>query len=232
MRKQFQFDKDYVNLNHGSFGTYPLALRSALQKYQAMSEARPDHFIRYQSPILLDRSRSALADYLRCPVDELVFVPNASTGVNTVLRSLTFAQGQKIVYFSTTYGACQKAVHYVSETTPAEGVEIELTYPLSDDVLVEKFRATIRRENGEEKGKVKVAILDTVVSLPGVRTPFERLVEVCREEGVLSMLDGAHGAGHLNLHLSKLDADFFVSNCHKYGSSSSSLDVPMLAWSN
>ena len=64
-------------------------------------------------------------------------------------------------------------------------------------------------------GKVKLAIFDTVVSAPGVRLPFEQLTKLCREKGVLSLVDGAHGVGHVKLDLGALDADFFVSNCHK-----------------
>ena len=162
-------------------------------------------------------------------------MPNATTGVNTVLRSLVFKEkvnddedGEAktrngIVYFSTTYGACQRTVEYICEIqSAARAVKIELDYPIGDDQLVEKFRDVLRREGG----RVKVALLDTVVSMPGVRMPFERLVEICRQEGVLSLVDGAHGVGHVHLDLAKLDADFFVSNCHKYVSSFSASRYP------
>ena len=62
---------------------------------------------------------------------------------------------------------------------------------------------------------MKLAIFDTVVSMPGVRMPFEQLAAACKELGVMSMVDGAHGVGHVELDLGALGADFFVSNCHK-----------------
>lgn len=186
-----------------------------MRKFQDDVEARPDQFIFYDYPPLLDESRSAIAKVLNAPVETVVFVPNATTGVNTVLRNLVFQPGDYILYFSTIYGACQKSVDYITETTPAESVCVDYTFPVEDDWLVEEFRTKVQ-EVANNGGKVKVAIFDTVVSVPGVRLPFEALAQACRELGVLSCLDAAHGAGHVELDLEKLDPDFFVSNCHKW----------------
>ena len=186
-----------------------------LRRFQSACELRPDAFIRYTYPAALDQARAALAGLVKVPADEVVLVPNATTAVNTVLRSLTYATGEKIFYFNTTYGAVEKTVDYLEETTAVRGVKLDLAYPLSDDALVDQFRAAVRAENARQPGAAGLAILDTVVSMPGVRMPFERLVGVCRDEGVLSLVDGAHGVGHIPLDLGALDADFFVSNCHK-----------------
>jgi selenocysteine lyase/cysteine desulfurase len=157
-----------------------------------------------------------LSQVLHAPADEVVFVPNATTGINTVLRSLTFHKGDHILYFATIYGACEKTINYITETTPASAAKITFTYPVEDDWLISEFKRKVK-EVETAGGKVKVALFDTVVSMPGVRMPFERLVEACKESKVLSVVDAAHGVGHVEVELSKLDADFFVSNCHKYG---------------
>jgi selenocysteine lyase/cysteine desulfurase len=208
------FEPSNTNLNHGSFGAFPRAVRDALRHYQDLMEANPDAFIRYDLPRLVDISRSAIASYVHVPLDEVVLIPNASTGVNTVLRNLKYEQGDRILYFSTLYGACEKTVEHLLETNPGIcGVRVELKYPISDDALIAQFRAAVE---GEKERRVKVAVFDTVTSLPGVKMPFERLVEECKRYGILSLVDGAHGIGHLPLDLGKLNADFFVSNCHKY----------------
>ncbi|KAF2683942.1 PLP-dependent transferase [Lentithecium fluviatile CBS 122367] len=213
--KEFLLDKAYRNLNHGSFGTYPRAIREKLQSFQEQVEARPDQFIRYTYPQLLDESRAAIANVLNAPTEEIVFVPNATTGVNTVLRSFVFNKGDYILYFATIYGACEKTINYITETTPASSIKIAYTYPVEDDWLVAEFKMKVTGVI-EAGGRVKAAVFDTVVSMPGVRMPFERLVAACKELGVLSIVDGAHGVGHVELDLGKLGADFFVSNCHKW----------------
>ena len=229
----------YTPLNHGSFGTYPKAVQKRLRKCQDLSEARPDDFQRFDYPVMLDESRSALASFLDVPVDEVVFVPNATTATNVVLQNLTYDQGDMILHLSTLYGAVAKMIEYLHETRGVESVNIAVEYPIGDDALVSRFQNAIKDVKSSGGRRVKVAIFDTISSLPGVKVPWERLVEVCREEGVLSFVDGAHGTciselflltpplsgnansgirvgvGHIDLGLSKVQPDFFTSNCHK-----------------
>lgn len=144
-------------------------------------------------------------------------VPNATTGINTVLRNLVFKEGDVIIYFATIYGACEKTVSYITETTPAEAFKIQYSYPVSDSSLLSSFEDAIRTIRQQGKNP-RIAIYDTVVSLPGVRVPYEQLTAICKREKVLSCIDAAHAIGMLSareLDLSKLQPDFFVSNCHK-----------------
>jgi selenocysteine lyase/cysteine desulfurase len=169
----------------GSFGTYPRVIRDKLRGLQDAAEARPDSFIRYDFKDLLDESRAAIANLLKVPVETCVFLSNATTGVNTVLRNLVYQPGDVIVYFDTIYGACERSVTYITETTPAEAVKVKYTYPVSDAWLVDEFKRVIKEQQDNGKN-VKLAIFDTVVSLPGLRMPFEALTEACRESGILS----------------------------------------------
>ena len=172
---------------------------------------------------MLDASRAALAKLLNVAVETIVLVANATTGVNTILRNLKFEPGDVILYLDAIYPACEKTIQYLTETTPVEAVKVaDFCYPVEDDQLVQKFRDAVKNvqkqdvasANGAKK-RVKIAVYDTVCSMPGVRLPFEKLTQACRELGVLSLIDGAHGIGHIPLDLAELDSDFFVSNCHK-----------------
>jgi selenocysteine lyase/cysteine desulfurase len=186
-----------------------------MRHYQDLAEGRPDRFIRYDYPKLLDSSRKLLANHFDAPIDDIVFVPNATIGINTVLRNLSYSLGEKILYFSTIYGACEKTIEYVSETTAATSIRLELQYPLSDEDVLATFRAGLLRAQ-QDGGKVKIAIFDVISSLPGVRVPFVELNDICHENGVLSLIDGAHAPGQVPVDLAKLRPDFFIGNCHKY----------------
>lgn len=218
--KHFQFSPTYTPLNHGSFGAYPAPVRLQQAAFQTLSQARPDTFIVYDLPKLIDESRHAIAPLLGAGVDEVVFVPNASTAVNTVLRNLKWSEGDVVVHFSTIYAACEKTLASIKEHEPLETVSIPLVYPIEDEELVRLFRSAV--QDAKERGKnVRLSLFDTVSTFPGARMPWEELVRVCREMDVLSLIDGAHGIGHIDLkHLGRVGPDFFVSNCHKYVQSS------------
>lgn len=212
--KHFLFAPTYTPLNHASFGTYPKSVQKRFHQVQALSEARPDTFVRYEYPKLLDESRKAMASYLGVPVDEVVFVSNATNAINVLLRSLKFKKGDVILHLSTVYGAVQKTIEYLHETTEVGSVNVAVYYPIDDEALVSRFHTSIKEAKSQGK-QVKIAIFDTISSLPGVRLPWERMVEICKAEGVLSVIDGAHGVGQIQLNLSKVQPDFFTSNCHK-----------------
>lgn len=136
------------------------------------------------------------------------------------MRNLQWEDGDKIVYTSGVYGALEKTIESVLEGLGPIGIKVDLDLPSSQEDIVSRFRAALQKEKAlckqAGKGTVRLAIFDTIVSMPGLRMPFEEMTRVCREEGVLSMIDGAHGLGHIQIDLAELDPDFFTSNCHKW----------------
>jgi selenocysteine lyase/cysteine desulfurase len=211
----FGFAPLFTPFNHGSYGATPLIVEQRQREIQKREIERPDPFIIYDLPNLINESCKAVAPLLGAAVEEVVFVPNASTGVNTVLRNLKFEEKDVIVYFSTIYDACERAIDSISALTPLIARSIPLRYPIEDDEIVQKLRAMVQQVR-DEGFNVKIAMFDTVLTFPGVPMPWEALTKACKELGVLSLLDGAHGIGHVDLkHLGSVSPDFFVSNCHK-----------------
>lgn len=86
---------------------------------------------------------------------------------------------------------------------------------MEDADLLTLFKDSVKASKAAGK-RPRLAIYDTVSSLPGLRMPFEDLTAICKEEGVLSLIDAAHAVGQIHLDLTALDPDFLVTNAHKW----------------
>lgn len=199
----------------GSFGAHPAAVRDAHRAFLDIADGRPDPYVRKHHGEILHQAREGVAQILNAPKNECVFVKNATTGVATVLYNLNFQPDEAVIYFGPIYGAVENGIISLQEHQSFHARKVAFEYPFAEDELESRFREVVRQARNEGL-KARAAVFDMIVSMPGVRFPFERFVAVCREEGILSVIDGAHGVGQIPLDLSALQPDFFVSNCHKY----------------
>src|SRR5690606_33371421 len=93
LAEQFLLDDDIAFLNHGSFGACPRPVFETYQHWQRELERDPVDFVARRTQDLLLESRTELATYLGAQPDNLVFVPNATYGINVVARSLELEPG-------------------------------------------------------------------------------------------------------------------------------------------
>ncbi|KAL0581648.1 hypothetical protein V5O48_000349 [Marasmius crinis-equi] len=223
MLEYFNFDKDYTNMNHGSYGSAPKPVLDAYQSLLAQSEGAPDIFHRLSYIPLLVKSRERVAKLVGVrDVDELVFVTNASHGINTVLWNFQWEKGDVLIPCNTTYGSISRTVHYLHDVSPnPEVAPFTILLPSTHEKILEDWRTHLRSLNEARKrvnpnGKI-VAVIDSIVSMPGILLPWKEMVKICKEENVWSLIDAAHSIGQeVNIDLEEADPDFWISNCHKW----------------
>ncbi|GMV46758.1 MAG: hypothetical protein AMXMBFR66_21560 [Pseudomonadota bacterium] len=209
MRELFLLDPDIVFLNHGSFGACPRAVLEAQQRGQLEMERNPVQFLGRRSAALLAQARTALAAHLGAGADDLVFVPNATTGVNIVARSLALRAGDEVLATDHEYGACDAAWQQVCARTAAVYRRVELPLPFEP----ERFAARLL---GAVTARTRVVFCSHVTSTTALVLPLAELCAGARARGVLTLIDGAHAPGQIELGLDRLGADFYVGNCHKW----------------
>jgi isopenicillin-N epimerase len=203
-------DPKITFLNHGSFGSCPRPVLEFQRELRERLERQPVQFFVRDLEGLLDEARAALAAFVGARGENLVFVPNATSGVNAVLRSLRFERGDELLVIDHEYNACRNALNFAAHSEAARVVVAEVPFPLrSEEEIVEP----VLRKVGP---RTRLALLDHVTSQTGLIFPIERLVRELAARGVDSLVDGAHAPGMVALDLERLGAAYYTGNCHKW----------------
>lgn len=207
---QFLLQPDVVFLNHGSFGACPRPVFERYQAWQRELEAQPVEFLGRRFATLMLEAREALGRYLHCAADELLFVPNATTGLNIVARSLRLEPGDEVLTTDHEYGALDRTWRYVCYQSGARYVRQALPLPLqSPDQVVDAIWPGV-------SPRTRVLFLSHITSPTALILPVADLVRRAKERGITTVIDGAHAPGQIELDLKLLGADYYSGNCHKW----------------
>ncbi|MDP2856996.1 MAG: aminotransferase class V-fold PLP-dependent enzyme [Bacillota bacterium] len=210
LRDLFLLRPDVVFLNHGSFGARPRSVFEAYQRWQLELEQQPVEFLGRRFTEVMRGAREAVAAYLGAQADDLVFVPNATTGLNVVARSLPLAPGDEVLTSNHEYGALDSTWRFVCSGRGASYIHRPIPLPVaSPEEVVEAIWAGVTP-------RTRVIFLSHITSPTALTFPVSELVQRARAANILTVIDGAHVPGQRPLSLDKLGADFYSGNLHKW----------------
>ncbi len=206
----WSLDPNTHHLNHGSFGACPTEVLAKQQAFREQMERNAMQFLVRDLERLLDDARAQLAQFLGATEAGLAFVPNATTGVNAVVRSVPLSAGDEVLVTNHGYAACRNAVDFSAALRGARVIVAEVPFPpTSNDEIVEAIILAATP-------KTSLALIDHVTSPTGLVWPIADIVDRLAERGVDTVVDGAHAAGMLPLDISRIGAAYYVGNCHKW----------------
>jgi isopenicillin-N epimerase len=220
MLEHWWLDPDGVYLNHGTFGATPRRVLAAQQAMQLAIERHPARFMGRElmslapeapaQPTLLRSAAGRVGEFLGASGDDIVFVDNATSGVNAVLRSLRLDPGDEILLLDHAYGAVARTAAFVARERGARVVTAPLPFPLADP-----SRCLAALDAGLSP-RTRIAVLDHVSSDTALLLPLAAMAALCRERGVPVLADGAHAPGAIELDIDALGVDWYVANLHKW----------------
>lgn len=210
LHAHWTLDPDVTFLNHGSFGATPRAVLAQQSELRTQLERQPLRFFTRDYNELWHEARRRGAAFVGADLDGFTFVPNASSGVNTVLRSLQLSAGDEVVVTDHEYAACRNALDFVAQRSGATVRVVEIPLPIDGpDPIVAAIAGAIT-------DRTKVVMFDHVTSQTGVVMPAAAIVASCRRHDVEVLIDGAHAPGMLDLDLAAIGADYYTGNFHKW----------------
>ena len=210
MKSQFLLNPEITFLNHGSFGSCPKPIFEEYQRFQLELETEPVQFIQKKVVGYLKIAKESLAEFIGCDTPDIFFVPNPTVAVNTVMRSLNLEEGDEILTTNHEYGAMDRTFHFFCKKSGAKYIRQEISLPvMSKEQVLEEFW------NGYTP-KTKIIFLNQISSCTALIFPVKEICDKARELGLITIIDGAHVPGQIELNISDLNPDFYTGTLHKW----------------
>jgi isopenicillin-N epimerase len=209
LRPLFELDPEVTFLNHGSFGACPREVLEAQWRWQLEMERNPVEFLGRRSAALLLAARVALGKELGAAAEDLVFMPNSTTGVNVVAQSVALSPGDEVLTTNLEYGACDAAWQHVCARQGVHYRKVNIPLPFEADAFVDRILSAVT-------SRTRLMFASHITSTTALTLPVAALCAAARERNILTLIDGAHAPGHIPLSIDAIGADFYVGNCHKW----------------
>ena len=206
----FLLDPDIIFLNHGSFGACPRPVFRQYQAWQRQLERQPVQFLGRDLKVFDQQARQKLGEFINAEADDLVFIPNATYGVNIIAHSLRLKPGDEILTSNHEYGACNNAWVYTSKDNGVAYKVQPIPLPVTtEEALIDQFWQGVT-------DRTRVIYISHITSPTALRMPVEAICQRARQAGLISVIDGAHAPGQISLDMQAIGADFYTGNCHKW----------------
>ncbi|QDV30528.1 Isopenicillin N epimerase [Planctopirus ephydatiae] len=196
-------------LNHGSFGPTPLPVQEARYQWSQRLAANPMNGFVRELDHEVELAKSALASFLKCSPNDLLFIENATTAMNVVAASFELRPGDEVLFNDHEYGAVRRIWERACTVAGAKLVTANLR-PFHDpsDVIEPLLDAVTPR--------TRLVILSHVTSATATIFPIRELMAEFKQREIPVVIDGPHAIAMQDFSLGELGAAFYCASLHKW----------------
>ena len=210
IKQNFLLDKNITFLNHGSYGSCPIPVFEDYQKWQRKLEKQPVEFLTNDLWEALKHSRVTLSKFVGCDEDEVLFFSNPTSAIANVINSLNLNDGDEVLMTDHEYGALVRQWNLWGEKNNVKIKQQKVPVPVtSKEMFINNFWRGVSK-------KTKVIFISQITSPTAIIFPVKEIVDLAKNKGILTIIDGAHVPGHIDLNIHSLGCDFFTGAIHKW----------------
>ena len=222
MRDHWMLDPAITYINHGTVGAPPKRVLEAQQKLRDEMERQPSVFLLreispksvgnwHRKPSRLREAANVVAEFLGARGDDVVFVDNTTSGINAVLRSFDFREGDEVLVPDVAYGAIVHAAEYA---TRVRGANVRIVpFP----AFVSGPGDIVDAVDKALGPRTRLLIIDHVTTGTALIVPVAEVADRCRRRGVAVLVDAAHAPGAIPVDIPSMGVDWYTGNLHKWG---------------
>jgi isopenicillin-N epimerase len=210
MKSQFLLNPNITFLNHGSFGACPKPIFEELKRFQLELESDPVDFIQRKQTHYLKTARESLAEFVGCNAKDLFFTANPTFAINVIMRSIKLNEGDEILSTNHEYGAMDRTWNFYCKKSGAKYIRQEISLPIvSKEQIIDEFWKGYNKNT-------KVVFLNQMSSATALIFPVKEICAKAKDLGLITIIDGAHVPGHIDLNIVDLNPDYYTGTLHKW----------------
>ena len=210
MQSQFLLNPKVTFLNHGSFGACPQPIFEEFQRFQLELETEPVDFIQRKQPLYLKTARESLAKFVGCRAQDLFFTSNPTYAINIIMRCINLNKGDEILSTNHEYGAMDRTWNFYCKKSGAKYIRQNIKLPVTskEQIIEELWKGY--------NSNTKVIFLNQMSSATALIFPVKEICDKAKELGLITIIDGAHVPGHIDLNIAELNPDYYTGTLHKW----------------
>lgn len=206
LREQMPASRKVHYLNNGTNGPIPKVSYEAIRN-EVEKEYIEGRYLPFISELYaeMDNTRKLLAKLVGASFEEIALTQSTTESLNIIFWGLNWQPGDEVIATNIDHTS---VIAPLAQVKMRKGITIKyISVDYGDEYNEDKFLNDLVNMITP---RTRMVVFPHVSFSTGMKFPIKKIVEICHENHVMVMADGAQGAGAVNLNLHELGIDFYA----------------------